>query len=83
MKDFASNELEVGQRVITLNIGRHSTIITWATVIEFTPKKVQVEIQRGWGIEQTVREPGRVIVPMNPELQDFIQAENLRANLTS
>jgi hypothetical protein len=84
MKDFAGNELEIGQKVVCLTTGRRIVPkMIFAKVIGFTAKKVQVEIKRSWGIEQTVREPNNVVVSMTPEVQDQIQADILRANLTS
>lgn len=83
MKDFAGNKLEVGQKVICLTAGRSTSWMIWGTVVGFTPKKVRLEIKCSWGIDQTLREPGNLVLPMTPELQDFVQAEQLRANLTS
>lgn len=82
MKDFAGNELEVGMKVAMVMPGyKH---LVWGTIIKINPQTATCHYEKWKGYEDdVVRNSAQLIAPMNPTLQDFIQAENLRANLTS
>jgi hypothetical protein len=71
MKDFAGNELEVGQKVICLTAGRSTSWMIWGTVVGFTPQKVKLEIKPSWvssgQTELVRRDPKNVVIPMTPK----------------
>lgn len=77
MKDFAGNELEIGDKVIVLTTGRRVVPhMIWAVVVGFTPQKVRVHIQRPNGFSEiTVRDPAYVVLPLTPDTLYAIQME--------
>lgn len=82
MKDFAGNEIEVGMKVAMI-IPSYSHLV-WGEVVKINPKTVTCKYTKWKNYEDTVaRSPEQIIVPMNPLLQDYVQAEILRANLTN
>jgi len=62
MKDRAGNELQVGDRVLTLEPGRSSSWLSWATVVGFTDKMVRVKFDKAI-LGTTVRNQASVVKP--------------------
>lgn len=85
MKDFAGNELEVGDRVICLTAGRSTSWMIWGEVIGFTPQKVRIEyVSQNYTSTDgrhvfvksvTLRDPSGVVLPLTPETFYAIQQE--------
>lgn len=75
MKDFAGNELKVGQQVICLTRGASSSWMIWGEIIGFTPQKVRIKhteryrTDTGYLVENEdifLRDPDNVVIPLQP-----------------
>lgn len=74
MKDFAGNELEMGDRVIVMTTGLN---FNWARITGLTPKMVRLKFIQDNGFEyDTTRWPHHVILPLTPDTLYAIQMES-------
>lgn len=86
MKDFAGNELEIGQKVICLKAGSSTSWMVWGEVIGFTPQKVRINARRTVTYSDnsvrvydniSLREPKNVVIPMTPKVTNFLMSAGL------
>lgn len=63
MKDFAGNELKVGDKVVYLESGRNTTHLEWGTIDRFTPQMVVFEVERSYGTRTRRCPPDRIVKP--------------------
>lgn len=76
MKDFAGNELEVGDKVlICLPYYKH---LVWGEVERFTDRMIICSYHRSSGRRDTVpRHPNQVVLPMTERLKHEIEQDVL------